>query len=141
MLWKFTNLNKHGQLRSRVVYSEGALTIGQGFGPFVAARRFRYQSRSPYFGILTSPVDGKKYLTPDWIEVLTETTVQDCYYEAPEVPKEKPQKWTFKSESSDKEYVVRRGATGNLTCNCWGFIAHKKCKHVKKVSGEVGDKG
>ena len=141
MLWRFTNYNKHGQLRSRIVYSEGALTIGQGFGPFVGVSRFRYQSRSPYHGLFISPVDGKKYLTPDWIEVLPETTYADVFYEAPEEPKEKPQKWTFKSDSSDKEYVVRRNAIGNLTCNCWGFIAHKKCKHVKKVSGEVGYKG
>ena len=141
MLWRFTNYNKHGHLRSRIVYAEGALTIGQGFGPFVGVSRFRYQSRSPYFGLLTSSVTGKKYLTPDWIEVLPETAIEDCYYEAPEVPKEKPQKWTFQSDSSDKEYVVRRNAIGKLTCNCWGFIAHRNCKHVKKVSGEVGDKG
>jgi hypothetical protein len=71
MLWKLTTVNKYGNFRSRIVHSEGALTIGRGFGPFVGARRFRYESRTPYHGIMTSPIDGKKYLTPDWIEVLS----------------------------------------------------------------------
>jgi len=32
MLWKFTNTNKYGNLRSRIVYAEGALKVGRGFG-------------------------------------------------------------------------------------------------------------
>ena len=32
MLWQFTNTNKYGNLRSRVVYADGALKVGQGFG-------------------------------------------------------------------------------------------------------------
>ncbi len=52
MLWKFTNINKYGNLRSRIVHSEGALKVGRGFGSFQAAQRFRYESRSPYFGLV-----------------------------------------------------------------------------------------
>jgi hypothetical protein len=52
MLWKLTTTNKYGNLRSRIVHTEGALTIGRGFGPFVGAKRFRYESRTPYHGIL-----------------------------------------------------------------------------------------
>jgi hypothetical protein len=40
MLWKLTTTNKYGNLRSRIVHSDGALTIGQGFGPFVGVNYF-----------------------------------------------------------------------------------------------------
>jgi hypothetical protein len=73
MLWKFTNTNKYGYLRSRIVHSEGVLKVGRGFGSFQAAQRFRYESRSPYFGLVE--IQGKKFLTPDWIEVHPQTTL------------------------------------------------------------------
>jgi hypothetical protein len=76
MLWKLTTTNKYGNLRSRIVHSDGALTIGQGFGPFVGVKLFRYESRSSYHGIMTSPIDGKKYLTPDWVEVHPQLRLQ-----------------------------------------------------------------
>ena len=44
--------------------------------------------------------------------------------------------WTFKSDSSDKTYTVTQGKW--LFCDCWGYIAHKKCKHIKKVTEIVG---
>jgi hypothetical protein len=55
MLWKLTTTNKYGNLRSRIVHSNGPLTIGQGFGPFVGVSLFRYQSKKSYFGIFKSP--------------------------------------------------------------------------------------
>ena len=138
MLWKLTTVNKYGNFRSRVVYSEGALTIGRGFGPFVGARRFRYESRTPYHGILTSPIDGKKYLTPDWKEVLPETTLADIVYIAPEPVKEKPTQWDFKSDSSDAVYKVRYNGF-KLTCNCPGSwrAFDRRCKHIKSVEKEI----
>ena len=42
-----------------------------------------------------------------------------------------PRTWKFKSSSSDKEYTVTEGKW--LFCDCWGYIAHKRCKHIKKV--------
>ena len=138
MLWKLTTANKYGHLRSRIVYSEGALTIGRGFGPFVGAKRFRYESRTPYHGILTSPIDGKKYLTPDWKEVLPETTLADIVYIAPEPVKEKPTEWTFESTSSDAIYKVRYNGL-KLTCNCPGVWRAKdrRCKHIKEVEPQI----
>lgn len=134
MLWKLTTTNKYGNLRSRIVHSDGALTIGQGFGPFVGVRLFRYESRTPYHGILTSPIDGKKYLTPDWIEVHPQTTLADIVYNAPKPEKEKPTQWDFKSESSDAVYKVRYNGV-KLTCNCPGSwrAFDRRCKHIKEV--------
>jgi hypothetical protein len=140
MLWKLTTMNKYGHLRSRIVYSDGALTIGRGFGPFVGAKLFRYESRTPYHGILTSPLDGKKYLTPDWIEVHPNTTINDVTYNEPEVVKVKtePQVWEFASSSSDAIYKVRYNSL-KLTCNCPGVWRAKdrRCKHIKEVEPQI----
>ena len=133
MLWKFTNTNKYGHLRSRIVHSEGALKIGRGFGSFQAAQRFRYESRSPYFGLVE--IQGKKFLTPDWIEVHPQTTYTDIKHEpvVVEVPVQKSE-WTFKSESSDSIYRVRQNGL-KLTCTCPGSwrAADRRCKHIKEV--------
>ena len=47
-----------------------------------------------------------------------------------------PKTWTFKSSSSDKTYTVREGRNG-LHCDCWGYIAHRKCKHLKEVQNQL----
>jgi hypothetical protein len=133
MLWKFTNTNKYGYLRSRIVHSEGVLKVGRGFGSFQAAQRFRYESRSPYFGLVE--IQGKKFLTPDWIEVHPQTTLTDIKHEpvVVEVPVQKSE-WTFKSESSDSVYRVRQNGL-KLTCTCPGSwrAADRRCKHIKEV--------
>ena len=133
MLWKFTNTNKYGYLRSRIVHSEGVLKVGRGFGSFQAAQRFRYESRSPYFGLVE--IQGKKFLTPDWIEVHPQTTYTDINHEpvVVEVPVQKSE-WTFKSESSDSIYRVRQNGL-KLTCTCPGSwrAADRRCKHIKEV--------
>ena len=135
MLWKLTTMNKYGNLRSRIVYSDGALTIGRGFGPFVGAKLFRYESRSKYHGIVVSPVDGKKYLTPDWIEVHPQTTLADIKHEpvVVEVPVQKNE-WIFESSSGDGFYKVRQNGL-KLTCTCPGSwrAADRRCKHIKEV--------
>ena len=133
MLWLFTNTNKHGNLRNRVVYSDGALKVGKGFGPFQAARRFRYESRTPYHGLMDH--NGKRYLTPDWIEVHPQTTYHDIVYNAPvvEEPKVKNE-WMFESSSGDGFHRVRQNGL-KLTCSCPGAWRAKdrKCKHIKAV--------
>lgn len=140
-LWKFTNLNKHGNFRTRIVYQpdgQGFRFKPAGLGPFVNVTRFRYKSESPYYGLFTN-LEGQKYITPGWIPVVPETTLNDVYYEAPPKPKQRAQKWTFKSSSSDAEYIVKRSpSSGKVYCNCWGYIAHKKCKHVKEVEKKLG---
>ena len=82
--------------------------------------------------------DGKKFHTPSWIEVHPETTLDDIVVD--KKPFEElfvePKTWKFKSASSDKEYKVRLNASGKLSCDCWGYIAHRKCKHIKEVSDD-----
>jgi len=134
-LWKFKNLNKYGHMRTRIIHTPTTqLTIGQGFGPFVGASRFHYESRSPYFGIFTSPLDGKKYLTPDWIEVVEGTTIDDVVYNAPEPKKEKPNEWLFESSSDQGQFYKVRYNGVKYTCNCPGYWRSRgNCKHVKEI--------
>ena len=138
-LFEFTNKNKYGQLRKRIIYNDStAFSFNpKGLGDFVCVRPFKYQSRSPYFGILS--INGKKYLTPDWIEVLPETTMDDIKPFEEENrgrPKkvERNDEWKFESSSSDVVYTVRQvGVT--YKCNCPGVWRAKdrRCKHIKEV--------
>ena len=43
--------------------------------------------------------------------------------------------WTFESATSDKTYTVTQGKW--LFCDCWGYIGHKKCKHIKEVKKKL----
>ena len=83
-------------------------------------------------------LNGKRYHTPSWIEVLPETTYDDLIQEADPFEElfVEPKTWTFKSSSSDKTYTVREGRNG-LHCDCWGYIAHRKCKHLKEVQNQL----
>ena len=134
MLWQFTNTNKYGNLRSRVVYSDGALKIGQGFGSFQGAKRFSYESRSPYFALIE--IRGKKILVPDWIVVHPQTTISDIKHHAPvvvEVPVQKNE-WMFESSSGGGFYKVKQNGL-KLTCTCPGSwrAFDRRCKHIKEI--------
>ena len=48
-----------------------------------------------------------------------------------------PKTWTYKSSSSDKTYTVKYNKNGNLSCDCWGYIAHRKCKHIQDVIRKI----
>ena len=142
-LWKFTNTNKYGTLRSRIIFVPDGkpLSIGKGFGPFVGARRFRYTHEHMYPPtIFTSPVDGQKYIVPGWQKVLPETTLNDVEWIKPEVKKVEPEKNTWKFESSSAPgsfYFVRQTGT-RLTCTCSGSWRAKdrRCKHIKEVESK-----
>ena len=134
MLWQFTNTNKYGNLRSRVVYADGTLKIGQGFGSFQGAKRFSYESRSPYFALIE--IRGKKMLVPDWIEVHPQTTISDIKHHAPvvvEVPVQKNE-WMFESSSGGGFYKVKQNGL-KLTCTCPGSwrAFDRRCKHIKEI--------
>lgn len=150
-LFEFTNKNKYGQLRKRIVYSEStAFTFNpKGLGDFVCVRPFKYESRSKYYGIFTSPIDGKKYLTPDWVEVLPETTINDVKPFEEENrgrPKgskkiENPNEWRFESKSDPGSwYVVTQVSDYKVKCTCSGQYRAKdrQCRHMKEVMKELG---
>ena len=76
-----------------------------------------------------------RFHTPSWIKVHDKATLDDIIVAGIPFKElfDEPKTWKFKSASSDKEYTVREGKNG-LHCDCWGYIAHRKCKHLKEVS-------
>ena len=119
-----------------IVYSDGSLSLDPTFANGIFVTRHTY--KVPYTNVGKGGFiekDGKKFHTPSWIEVHPQTTLEDIVVE--EKPFQElfvePETWEFKSASSDKVYKVKRNKSGNLSCDCWGYIAHKKCKHIKSV--------
>jgi len=126
-----------------IEYSDGAFTQSP---PISGTWVRRHTYKVPYSNIGKGGFverDGKKVHVPSWLDVHPETTLDDI--EVEKKPFEElfvePEKWTFKSSSSDKEYTVRRNKNGNLSCDCWGYIAHKRCKHIKEVEKKLGEVG
>jgi len=130
------------KVKDEIVYSDGPLSISAEEMSGVFVQRHFYTV--PYTnvgkgGIMKRP-DGKRFHTPSWTEVHPETTLKDIIVE--KKPFEElfvePKSWSFKSASSDKEYTVKLKRDGNPYCDCWGYMAHKNCKHVKQVKKELG---
>ena len=124
------------EVNGELVYADGALSIPNPSGS-IFAKRFTY--KVPYTNVGKGGFfmrDGKKFHTPSWIEVHPQTTYDDIVVE--KKPFEElfvePQKWEYKSSSGDKTYTVKYNKHGKLSCDCWGYIAHKKCKHIKEVN-------
>lgn len=129
-LWEVNNGKK-----TVIMYSEGALGISNP-PAYLSVRRKFYKipySNTGLGGFVTN--DGKKFHTPSWIEVHPETSFGDLIVEKKPFQElfVEPEKWTFESSSSDKVYTVKKNRSGNLSCDCWGYIAHKRCKHIKEV--------
>ena len=146
MLYKFTNTNKYGNLRHRIIYrpdGEGFKFNPKGFGPFVNVEVFRYTYEGEMLppSLFTSQ-DGKKFIVPTWQEVLPETTLKDINWIKPKVKKEKPQKNEFQFESkSDPGHFYKVTVTGTkVDCTCSGKWRAKdrQCRHMKDVKKQLG---
>tara|TARA_R110001592_G_scaffold15590_2_gene67678 strand:- start:432 stop:869 length:438 start_codon:yes stop_codon:yes gene_type:complete len=138
-LWEFTNLNKHGNYRTRIIYTKGALSIpGSGFGPSVFANRFKYKHKHEVLPPGLIKLNGKTYLTPSWKEVLPETELSDIEWVKPK-PKVKQEPIvviTASSSNADITYkTVYYPDSGKFHCNCPGRwrAFDGKCKHIKSL--------
>ena len=133
-LWEVNNGKE-----SVVMFSEGSLSISNP-PDYLSVRRKFY--RVPYSNIGQGAItkSGEKtYHVPSWIEVHPKTTLGDIIVEKKPFQElfVEPKTWSFKSATSDKEYTVKQSKAGKLSCNCWGYMAHKKCKHVKEVQASL----
>lgn len=133
-LWEVNNGKK-----TVIMYADGSLSIPNP-PSYLSVRRKFYNI--PYSNVGQGAFitqNNKKYHIPSWIEVHPQTTLSDLIIEKKPFQElfVEPKTWSFKSESSDKEYTVKQSKNGNLSCNCWGYMAHKKCKHVKQVQEEL----
>lgn len=102
----------------------------------------RYTYTVPYSNVGKGgllKMDGKLFHTPSWTEVHPQTTLDDIIVE--KKPFEElfvePKTWEFKSSNGKDTYTVKYNRNGNLSCSCWGYIAHKNCKHIKSVKAEL----
>ena len=125
-LFEFTNKTQYGQLRKRIVHNESSQ-----FTP----------------GLITR--DGKKFMIPDWVEVLPETTINDIKAFEEETRGRKksekkvnnPNEWRFESKSDPGSYyVVKQISDYKVSCTCSGQYRAKdrKCRHMKQVMEELG---
>lgn len=77
---QFSNKNKHGNIRSRLIYSEST-SIGfnpAGFGSFIMTRLFKYDYKHPVMPPnLFVDLKGDKYIVPSWQKVHPKTELGD----------------------------------------------------------------
>lgn len=141
-LWKFTNLNKHGNYRTRIIHTEGALSIpGSGLGPSVFANRFKYKYTHPVMSPGLLDLNGKKYLMPLWKEVDPNTTLDDIEWIKPLMKKQEPIiEMNVSGSNPDIKYKTSYYPdSGNYYCNCPGkwMAKNGKCKHIKALEIKV----
>jgi hypothetical protein len=149
-LIQFTNTNKYGTFRHRIVYRSGdkPFKIGRGFGNTVGIKAFKYTHEHIYPpALFTSSIDGQKYIMPSYQKVHPQTTLNDIEWIKPKsknVEKteivQKPEEFKFESKSEPGSFYVVRVVNGKAKCNCAGQYRAKdrKCKHMKEVEKELG---
>jgi len=139
-LWEFSNLNKHGNFRTRIIYTKGGLGIpGKGLGPMIFANRFKYQHKHPFMAPTLLKKDNKTYLMPYWKEVIEGTTLNDIEWFKPKTKRAEVIEHKFKSSSSNTVYITKEyisvDGSRKFTCNCPGTWRAKdrRCKHIKSL--------
>jgi len=141
-LWQFTNLNKHGNHRTRIIHTEGALGIpGSGLGPSVFANRFKYKYTHPVMSPGLTVLNGKKYLMPLWKEVDPNTTLDDIEWIKPKQKRLDPIiEMNVSGSNPDIKYKTSYyPSSDNYYCNCPGKWMAKdgKCKHIKALELKI----
>ena len=143
-LWHFTNLNKYGNPRSRIFHRPDGEAFSfnpNGFGSFVAVRRYKYEYEHPVLPPTILELNGKTYLMPLWKEVVKGTTVDDIEWIKPKPKKKRtePVIETFSSGSSDTIYTTKYYPdSGNFHCTCPGsWRSRGNCKHIKELRNKV----
>ena len=142
MLYEFSNLNKHGNIRTRVISWPKGKAFGvnpKGFGNFIAVKVFKYKYTQKINPPSLATIGGKKYLLPTWQEVLPETELSDIKWIKPKVKRAEVFEHKFESSSNDKVYTTKEhvsvDGSRKYTCNCPGTWRAKdrRCKHIKSI--------
>ena len=88
-LYRFSNLNKYGNWRHRIVSwpDNKPFSHGPGFGRAVGVQRFKYEHTHAYIppALVVSPTDGQKYIVPSWTKVHPDTQLSDIKWIKPEI--------------------------------------------------------
>jgi len=145
-LSKFQNLNKYGNLRTRIMYRPSSqFTFNpRGLGKFVNVQRFRYEYHHDYMAPQMQVKDGEKFIIPGNIKVHPETTFDDIVWIKPKKEKRtEPTIETHTSSSNGGEYKTKYYPdSGNYYCSCPGTWRAKdrRCKHIKQLENKVNGK-
>lgn len=145
-LWHFTNLNKYGNTRSRIFHRPDGEAFGfnpNGFGSFVAVRRYKYEYNHPVMPPTILELNGKTYLMPLWKEVVEGTTINDIEWIKPKPKKQVKQKPIIETNVSGSglgEYTTKYyPESGKFHCTCPGYWrSGGNCKHVKAMREKLG---
>ena len=140
---EFSNLNKYGNLRSRIVYRPDGEAFSfnpKGFGPFVNVRMFRYEYKGAIPPALAT-FSGQTYIVPSWQKVDPNTTLKDINWIKPK-PKKQRAKTIIKTHISGSglgEYTTKYyPESGKFHCTCPGYWrSGGNCKHVKQMRNET----
>jgi hypothetical protein len=141
-LFEFTNLNKYGNRRTRIIYNPTTqLSFNpKGLGSYVHIKLFKYEYTHSILPPALTTSNGKKYLIPTWKEIHPQTTLEDIKWIKPKIKTEpvfEKKTWNFESSSSDSVYKVTQVDSNTFKCNCPGFYRAKDrnlgCKHVQEV--------
>ena len=113
----------------------GLVFCGRIFAHMIYLKRAQTCNRTGGFTFFVK--EGRKWITPAWIEVPIETDFKDVIVE-PEPPRVEAPPLTEKSwkfiGSKGNEYEVKRDKMG-YTCTCPAslFQRNKECKHIKEA--------
>jgi hypothetical protein len=139
-LFKFQNLNKYGNLRTRIVHSPTSQFSFKcrGLGKFVNVQRFYYEMEHAYLSAaLYTDSNGDKFILPTMQKVHPKTTLEDIKVIRPKKEKRtEPIIETHMSSSKDIEYTTKYYPdSGNFYCTCPGTWRAKdrRCKHIKAL--------
>jgi len=123
-----------------IVYTEGSLSLTPEKANALFVTRHRY--KIPYSNVGNGgfvKTDRGTFHAPSSIEVHPQTTFDDLIVD--KKPFEElfveEKKWEFKSGSSDKVYTVKYNKRAELSCDCMGYIGHRKCKHIIEVKSKL----
>ena len=129
-LIQFSNLNKYGTIRKRILYTPSMpfKVDPRGLGPLVSVSMFKYRHEHHMPPALMVAHNGKKYIVPTWIEVLPETTLDDVEWIKP-VPKDtvkvkdeiKSNTWRFESKSEPGLFYTVTQKAINLNATVQDF--------------------
>ena len=142
-LWKFTNKNKYGNLRSRIIYKPEGETLSfnpKGFGSFIHVQMFKYEYKHEILPPSLVTLGNNKFIVPTWQKVNPNTTLKDINWIKPKPKKQKTETVikTHISGSGLGEYTTKYyPESGKYHCSCPGYWRSRgNCKHVKEMKNE-----
>ena len=142
-LWQFTNFNKYGNPRTRIIHrpdGEG-FSHGPGFGPTMVSR-FQYEYKHEVLPPGLVSIGGELFLVPTWQKVDKNTTLKDINWIKPK-PKVKKQPIieTHISGSGLGEYKTKYyPESGKYHCSYPGYWRSSgNCKHVKQMKNKINN--